>query len=68
MYKGTIFPGYVGLMTGMIPDKLTMSLDQQNKGDWQENAFKIVYIYIYIYICMYIYSLFHSLQLFPNNL
>ena len=50
MYKGTIFPGYVGLMTGMIPDKLTMSLDQQNKGDWQENAFKIVYIYIYIYM------------------
>ena len=50
VYKGTTFSGYVGLMTGMIPDKLTMSLDQQNKGDWQENAFEIICIYIYIYI------------------
>ena len=53
VYKGTIFPGYVELMTRMKPDKLTMSLDQQNKDDWQENAFEIVYIYIYIYIYIY---------------
>ena len=45
VYKGTTFAGYVGLMTGMKPDKYTVSLDQQNKGDWQENAFEIIYIY-----------------------
>ena len=54
VYKGTTFSGYVGLMTGMIPDKLTMSLDQQNKGDWQENAFEIVYIYACTFIVYFI--------------
>ena len=49
--KGTTFASYVGLMTGMEPNKFTMFLDQQNKGDWQENAFEIIYIYIYIYTC-----------------
>ena len=61
MYKGTTFAGYVGLMTGMKPDKFTVSLDQQNKGDWQENAFEIIYIYIYIYIYICVHTQFkHS--------
>ena len=32
VYKGTTFAGYVGLMTGMKPNKFTMSLDQQIKA------------------------------------
>ena len=48
VYKGTTFAGYVGLMTGMKPNKFTMSLDQQNKHDWQENASEIICIYIHV--------------------
>ena len=40
VYKGTTFAGYVGLLTGMKPNKFTVSLDQRNKGDWQNNAFQ----------------------------
>lgn len=42
VYTGTTFAGFVGLMTGQRPYKLTVSLDQRNKGAWWENLMEAV--------------------------
>ena len=37
-YVGTTYAGYVGLLTGMRPYALTLSVDERDQGAWWQNA------------------------------
>ena len=38
VYSGTTFAGVIGLWTGQKPHQFTVTMDERDKGSWQENA------------------------------
>eukprot|EP01090_Pellita_catalonica_P002364 TRINITY_DN11958_c0_g1_i1.p1 TRINITY_DN11958_c0_g1~~TRINITY_DN11958_c0_g1_i1.p1 ORF type:complete len:306 (+),score=45.33 TRINITY_DN11958_c0_g1_i1:126-920(+) len=43
-YKGTTYAGYVGLPTGMKPNKFAISLDERDRGNILENIFEALLV------------------------
>jgi N-acylethanolamine-hydrolysing acid amidase len=37
VYTGTTFAGYIGLMTAQKPNKFTISMNERDKGSWEQN-------------------------------
>ncbi len=42
LYTGTVFVGYVGLLTGKKPNGFSVSLNQRNNGEWWMNLLQAV--------------------------
>ena len=39
VFTGTTFAGYIGILTGMRPNGISISLNERNTGEWWENMF-----------------------------